>query len=325
MSFQVNLDVSGSIVNVFTVLPPFQITQPLFQTIQRAEAETTLFPVSSRVICNDISDTLVFVYTKTYDDSSPEPSFDDAEQAILVNLSEHIANALVNSKQLNMLRECQTAGNEIWFSFYRYSKQRIYDSIHRDNTLLSMLTYVSDIPILSSELILLNSSKTTPFESGCPFLENVEEQTLSTDPITHATLRTLLQPYSSIIFLDPILYHATPFNTDTHMIFYDSINAYEEINVLYCNGRVPTNSIPVDSELRKMYVSLFGFSNVLKKSNDTKAVTFEVTIPLASIPENPDHIVTLTPFEYKQGLNLEQQLLINGYVEQNGERFFVQS
>lgn len=328
-SIQVNLDLSGSFVNLLTLTTP-DLQQK--EWIHSLEHYKSLLPISCRLDVQCSSDSLSFTYFKHFEEEEEKQLLNEP---FLRGLSDHIANLLVKSNQLDLLRIWKDEGKELWFYCMYYSRNHIYDDLHRDRCILISLTYISEIPCLSPEFVLLNSPKSEKPPTWSAFLERLHTQTVTQESRPYAVMRTLLEPYSSVLFLDPLMYHATPFcrhpigNRIQAKIYHPGASSIESISLVPCRGRVSTASIPVTSEKHKrtMLTFLFSFEDVFYNASiHTHSSSVSLTVKYPSLCETDSlSSISVTPEELKQGAKLEAQLIEKGYLEEKGISFFFQS
>lgn len=314
-TLQIHLDLSDTKLNLYSIIPPQQNDREkllaIYSALYRPD-ETRNFRCKLSIQENHLH----FVYFNTINE-------DKSLHQIYRYISEHLTSLLRNSDQLDLLRTVLREGNEIWITFFSYTRERIYDTLHRDNSLLVFLTYLSELPLLSPELLLWNPEYAEFPRTPSPFIESVHQKTQSGKG-KHVTLRTLLQPYSSVGFVDPLVYHASPFLQDPFyaQIYLSPHKPSQPIQLLSCKGRVKTSSIPVDCNQRKMISFLF---QVEEHSKESSTSYYEVSLDLSSVDITPFHRVSLTPDDFKQGTKFEDYVHTKGYFEQNRERFFYQS
>lgn len=328
-SIQVNLDLSGSFVNLLTLTTPDREQK---EWIHSLEQYKSLLPISCRLDLQAPGDTLCFTYMKHFEEDEEKQPLDEI---FLRGLSEHIANLLVKSNQLDLLRIWKDEGKELWFYCMYYSRKHIYDDLHRDRCILISLTYISEIPCLSPEFVLLNSPTSEKPPTWSAYLERLHTQTVATESRAYAVMRTLLEPYSSVLFLDPLMYHATPFcrnpigNRIQAKIYHPGASTIEPISLIPCQGRVSTASIPLTSEKheRTMLTVLFSFEDAFYKASiHTVSFSTSLSVTLPSLRETDSlSSISVTPEQVKQGAKLEAQLIEKGYLEEAGVSFFFQS
>jgi hypothetical protein len=311
---QIHLDLSDTNVNLYSIVPPRQDAREKLLAIHSALYRPDEVH-NYRCKLEIQGPHLKFIYARTKEDELCDQ--------VYRYISEHLASLLVNSDQLDLLRKCISEGNQPWITFFTYTRERIYDTLHRDNSLLVVLSYLSELPLLSPELLLWNPSFAEVSPTRSPFVESLQQTTRSGKG-HHASLRTLLHPYSSVVLFDPLVYHASPFvnNPSNAQIYLSPYKSSEPIQLLSCKGRVKTASIPVDCKQRKMISFLLTLEG---DSIESYSSQYEVSLEISSVDQGPFHRISLTSEDFKQGTKLEEYVRTKGYFEQSGERFFYQS
>jgi len=328
-NIQINLKCAEKIVNLFFFSIPNSMEKnqirSITETIQKNEA---LFPITCKLNFDEKRSMLRFTYMKYYREG--KPSFSEELKQTFRDISKFVSKLLVQSQQLIILRECKEENKDIFFHFAYTSTSRTYDVVHQDKDILTLIIYVNEMPVLSTEFILMNKHLDRKEKETLKIIQQIQNEINTSDNEPHAILRTQLPSYSSVIFLNSVLYHSGPISNKINEnkikanVLYTGSMGIEEQEFLVCKGRIDSNADTSVNTERKYIGFLFTVVNP-NKDNILSSIDYTVNIVLDLQTIDPCNSICITTDNFKNRSVLEEQCLKNGYLEHDGEKFFFQS